>query len=614
MILACQRCRTRFSVQDALATPGTAVQCSHCGQDWSLTATVAFPCRHCSQTPPFQRSGRGVDDWACTRCGGPRTAGPPPPPPRPAASRDVADRVRSFGAPQPPEPLIGPCTTCGELRLERGPAPLGLVSHGCGRCAHTVLDTSHVEAQRAQTRPKGYQPGRRCPICETHALVEAPQTAERPRGYRSTACDASFLFGNQPVPHAPPPRPRPSRWAFCDDCRSTVWRLGQPPRSVPRSPCDRCGRQKLDEGALGLRREWARKMAGSQRVDFSLGPPPFDDCIVCGHRRVIEGRCTACGEVYDGKPLVPSSAERSEATLLENVTSRPDDDEPRRVLAALLRERGDERGEFITLQLDAEAGPLTKQAQRRLDTLDTEMRRRDAPPGVEHTGITFRRGFPHAVVWPGWTDPQHPGWRTVAELLVPAMAPDSGRRGFSPLGGPPLASLQTLLGAGRTIAGFLVENPPPNLTRLGLWLEPPFTDVDLSLLERLQDALPRLNDLSVHERQRPRFAARRWGPAVARLVAPRLFRLRLALDALTPAKAREFVTRDAPHLTLQLEPETPFLARVWAEVDADGVRVVLREQVEATVVEPLARELRAAGFTSVDVLDLATGQSSRWEL
>jgi uncharacterized protein (TIGR02996 family) len=524
-----------------------------------------------------------------------------------------------FGAPPhtgppPPEPVVNPCTTCGELRLERGPAPLGLVSHGCRRCAHTLLDKSHVAAQRAQVRPKGYQPGSRCPICETSALVEAPQAAERPRGYLCTACDAVFPFGTLPVPDEPRPRARPPRWAFCADCRSTVWRLGQPPRSVPSATCDRCGRRKLDEGALGHRRAWARQMTASQRVDFGVSPTPFEDCIVCGYQRVIEGRCAACGEVYDGEPLGPTPAERSEATLLERITAAPDDDGPRRVLADLLIERGDDRGEFISLQLDAEAGPLTEEAQRRLDTLHTQMRRRAAPPGVEHTGITFRRGFPHSVVWPGWTDPQHPGWRTVAELLVPAMAPDSGRRDLTPLGGPPLGSLRQLLGAGRTVAGFLVENPPPNLTTLGLWLEPPFTHADVTLLQRLLRALPRLNDLSIHQRQRPRFGARRWGAEVARLVAPRLFRLRLDLDELTPAQARELVARDAQHLTLQLEPESSFRARVWVEVDAAGTRVVLREQVEATLVERVAQVLRASGLTGVDVLDLQAGQRSRWAL
>ncbi|MBL8920122.1 MAG: zinc-ribbon domain-containing protein [Myxococcaceae bacterium] len=653
MILCCQQCQTRFDLADALATPGTAVQCSRCGQLWTLAATVIFNCRHCRLSQPFQRSAPGADDWACTRCGTllqPGGAVRRPPAEPPARAPVNTGRVMIFGAPAgqvnapapnprsqmmvfgepranammfgspahtgppPPEPVIAPCETCGELRLERGPAPLGLVFHGCGRCAHTVLDKVHVAAQRAQVRSKGYRPGSRCPICETRALVEEPQTGERPRQYRCTACDAAFPFGALPVPDQPGPRTRPARWANCSDCSSTVWRLGQAPRSVPSSTCDRCGRRKFDDVALGHRRAWARQMTAPQRLVFGLGPSPYDFCIVCGHQRVIEGRCAACGEVYDGKPLGPSPDERSEATLLERIAAAPDDDAPRRVLADVLLDRGDERGEFITLQLDAEAGPLTAAAQQRLDNLLVQMRHRAAPPGVEHTGVTFRRGFPDAVVWPGWTDPQHPGWRTVTELLVPAFAPDAGRRDLTPLGGPPLTSLRQLRGAGRTIAGFLVENPPPNLTTLGLWLEPPVGDGDLSLLQRLLDALPRLNDLSVHERGPQRFGARRWGPTVARLVAARLFRLRLHLDELTPGQARELVARDAPHLTLQLEPEPSIRARAWVEVDDEGTRLVLREQVEAPLLERVALALRASGLTGVDALDLASGQRSRWEL
>jgi uncharacterized protein (TIGR02996 family) len=61
-----------------------------------------------------------------------------------------------------------------------------------------------------------------------------------------------------------------------------------------------------------------------------------------------------------------------EDELLAQITAEPRNDEPRRIYADLLVERGDPRGEFVALQLAAADSPLDERGARRMRELERE--------------------------------------------------------------------------------------------------------------------------------------------------------------------------------------------------------------------------------------------------
>ena len=73
---------------------------------------------------------------------------------------------------------------------------------------------------------------------------------------------------------------------------------------------------------------------------------------------------------------------RDDATLLERIYARPDDDEPRRAYAARLVERGDPRGELIQLQLAQD--PTKTQIWRIAELLEKCPCYGRTPPGLRN--------------------------------------------------------------------------------------------------------------------------------------------------------------------------------------------------------------------------------------
>ncbi len=115
-------------------------------------------------------------------------------------------------------------------------------------------------------------------------------------------------------------------------------------------------------------------------------------------------RCQRWAARREGDRLVVPAVQPRSATaedgLWEAVLAQPSDDAPRRVLGDLLLERGDPRGELISVQLELAALPPNDArraslvaAQRRL--LD-EHRGRWAPEDPR-IGVEFERGFPCRV-------------------------------------------------------------------------------------------------------------------------------------------------------------------------------------------------------------------------
>jgi uncharacterized protein (TIGR02996 family) len=127
------------------------------------------------------------------------------------------------------------------------------------------------------------------------------------------------------------------------------------------------------------------------------------------------------------------TAERTADELLAEVWRAPEDDGPRAVLADWLIERGDPRGELVSLQLARHRGRGTVASQRRERKLLRDHARTwmgPLEPVVSTSAFVFERGFLAAckVRWRVLAGvPElmtHPAWATVRSYVI---APDGER-------------------------------------------------------------------------------------------------------------------------------------------------------------------------------------------
>jgi uncharacterized protein (TIGR02996 family) len=112
--------------------------------------------------------------------------------------------------------------------------------------------------------------------------------------------------------------------------------------------------------------------------------------------------------------------------LFAAVWARPDDDEPRQVLADYLSERGDPRGEFIALQMARYRGELTNDGKRREKELLKRHKKEwlgPIKPLIQPYNLRFERGF--LVTCQLEPNPEmektlgrHPAWSTIREYLI----------------------------------------------------------------------------------------------------------------------------------------------------------------------------------------------------
>jgi len=101
---------------------------------------------------------------------------------------------------------------------------------------------------------------------------------------------------------------------------------------------------------------------------------------------------------------------------LERICANPDDDDLRLVLADLLQEAGDVRGEFIRLELENRRFPADFARRGKTYRLQLANRAAWVPKGVDLESAKFDRGFLNDVQWEDDTDARHLGWRTVRVL------------------------------------------------------------------------------------------------------------------------------------------------------------------------------------------------------
>jgi uncharacterized protein (TIGR02996 family) len=203
------------------------------------------------------------------------------------------------------------------------------------------------------------------------------------------------------------------------------------------------------------------------------------------------------------RPAAARTAAEEEA-LLAAIYARPDDDAPRLVYADWLLERGDERGEFIQLEL-SERSPEAEARHAELEAV-AQLRWR-GPLAEVLLEVRFRRGFV-ADVQVAWDNPgqlqrlgAHPAWATIEELdytwgpRAPGIAGgrqhlDPSMRSLRSLSGVSDAGLLNLCAAGVPWAIEMIQARVadadagramsatellPKLTRLHLWCDAPMT-------------------------------------------------------------------------------------------------------------------------------------------
>jgi len=139
--------------------------------------------------------------------------------------------------------------------------------------------------------------------------------------------------------------------------------------------------------------------------------------------------------------------------LFADVWKNPDDDGPREVLADLLTQKGDPRGEFIALQMARHRGTLDAAGKKREKELLKRHKKEwlgPIAPLIQPHHIRFERGFivtcslePDAALEKSLGT--HRAWSTIREFLVHGYAAQTGRT---------MAKMLTDRGAVRISSGF----------------------------------------------------------------------------------------------------------------------------------------------------------------
>jgi uncharacterized protein (TIGR02996 family) len=208
----------------------------------------------------------------------------------------------------------------------------------------------------------------------------------------------------------------------------------------------------------------------------------------------------------------------SEAELLEEIVARPDDDAPRAMLADLLTDRGDPRGELIALQLRRGLRPVSARHDAREKLLLDENWAAWVGPLAAYTyraWAVFERGFLHAVTvtfdqdgglrrvdraeapdWKGIVG--HDAWRTVRSLKVYA-GPREAIRGIL-FESPTLALRELILPSGAVLPDLVAAPRALPVERLTIGHIRGGVIVTEPLRE---EAVPELRFLELQELQMP---------------------------------------------------------------------------------------------------------------
>lgn len=320
---------------------------------------------------------------------------------------------------------------------------------------------------------------------------------------------------------------------------------------------------------------------------------------------------------------------RSDAELLAMIYAVPEDDQPRLVFADALTERGDERGEFISLQLTRAQGRGTPGllARERAVVEDRKRATAWALPLANGGDFRFERGFP-AVVTPKPPNAKKvvgdPAWATVRS--VQGLSTLSGKLTLELLEHPAMAHVREVSALSPKVLDALSATPRgwtsvqvqalPSRALLESW--PQLTHLGLHLAQEGKlpagafTALPKLRSVStglVTEYAAEAFAS-----------APQLERLELALpddqstlpaELLAPLKR---LTSLSLHFFRAARPD--LLRRLNLEALSIHAHGLSREELSGYLVEcPTLERLSVKGslfWLDLDVaLDLLAGTKVR---
>lgn len=134
-----------------------------------------------------------------------------------------------------------------------------------------------------------------------------------------------------------------------------------------------------------------------------------------------EARLAELEQTFQPAPAKKKGKSQSDTELLQLIYAAPDDDTPRLVFADSLSERGDVRGEFISLQIQRARGAGTPELLQRERELAKDRKRLTAWALPLANGGTFRmgRGFPVAITLKPAAAKKvlaDPAWATVKEV------------------------------------------------------------------------------------------------------------------------------------------------------------------------------------------------------
>ncbi|MEW5737931.1 MAG: TIGR02996 domain-containing protein [Myxococcota bacterium] len=240
---------------------------------------------------------------------------------------------------------------------------------------------------------------------------------------------------------------------------------------------------KVREGIRGwLERAFARSISQL---------PPEAPALSPADEKQLEAIRAALARVPAKKP---ASDGRDEATLLRAVYDNPEDDAPRLVLADVLQERGDPRGEFIALQC---AGTDEKKAKALLKAHGKKWLGPLAP--VLGADFEFRRGFPAVglVKFRHQADAEKygnlPEWATFEELTWSASYPPAEQVPFCRWAGPSMRWLKRAVGV--HVPHLLASDGWPRLEELSVAFGQPHLLQEL--LAAQPTKFPKLTSLSI---------------------------------------------------------------------------------------------------------------------
>jgi uncharacterized protein (TIGR02996 family) len=316
-----------------------------------------------------------------------------------------------------------------------------------------------------------------------------------------------------------------------------------------------------------------------------------------------QAECRACGTVW--RPLEGASTTTASPTadpeltaLFERVAQVPDDDAPRLVMADLLLERGDPRGEFLSLQLAQAAGDSSARTKGRLKILEGRHARGWLPPGVDAATAEFRRGFLVSATLVGSTNPLHREWGAIEELHL-----TRGATGPAPFEVRRLNALRHLAGCLRPQLEALVRHRPDRLALLAMDEgDEVFVPGYEALVAQTLERLPTVRCYAVQTGEYPYDDG--VNPVVETLVrslGPRLDVLRVPARDTRVLLLQRALREVAPALRVQLMLGDDEAGQAWLEFDALRIGLTVKGEPSSAIIDVAKRVMHHAGYGHVEV-------------